>query len=1514
MSDEEGSLPDLPQDVEDAIDGAIVDIALAEDEERVARQLEQRDTRMGEMAAAGGALGDFATSAYFAAQGVPVGVDWLERRPAPITGALGQGMHTVEAREEYMMQLRVHGWNLTAPDGDHFMLDGLVVQHALQAAAEHAAVATESTDAVEEGPFFVVRLHPTATHPLYGNTVDEFVVIVEDAFPYSYADDVIHGRVRQSLYSQGVFAMSWLLSRGARDEGLRRILEWWHDQMENATAPPGEVFIALEATLNMALTGLAGHHSIFTRKAEVSSVERMGLPASTTEHAFVTARTHLTELWVRMLTVLLAASSEKDFGKSGYRVMSVQNLVIRLMPVPQIAVGRWIQLPAAIEKKRCCVNITNYDDDLCSRYAFTLGVLLARDPHMDIQRKHHEVRFYQDKWKEFNWKGIQAPMEIREWDKFERQNPGYSVFVYEATLSEDQSRVTGVTVLHLPTKRTPGNIPIYLLYLEKELETGEHRQHYVTIHSLSRLLNSCRKQGLVCPYCGCHVYEIAKYDSHVMQCSTITNTLCDMVEPGSVQEFNRFEAQFYQDVFFVADFETRMEVDPTDPNVKLHKPLSFALHVYNRLEGKDTRNKLECDSVLFSHPDPQVVVQTLLDNLKACSDAARRFLAPCAENMHPAFVTAAGWTQPCTEPYTTPCLACGAMVGDMPSVAMKSVIMQEEAKRLKQQAFKRRKQRERRAAEVEDEAMEGEDEDDGESSEPEHSSSSDDEGGSAPVVESHVTSATTGGFGAWVNYLTGEMEGYVHHACSPVLREKQRRSAARPVQCYFHNGTGYDVKLILQYLGDCEVEGVETAFCIAQSSERFKRIDICGVSIVDSMGHLASGLESLVAQVTNKGRNPERCETIMAGVDRELRRIGLSDQSGELKRMLTRKGVFPYAYLDSWEKMNDTRLPPREAFKSDLTGRDISEEDYAFAQTVWNAFGCETLKDYHDWYLRVDVWGLTDVLKRYGEFGMKHYGLDFTRYASAPAAAYDAMLKMTKSRIELISDMETHLAFEQAIRGGVSMACIPNAVAENKYTRMEAEGATEPGEEKEGDTFIATIDANNLYGGKMSMPLPTGNFCWLLPAEVAAFDCQARLSEVPGPKGFLLDVDLAIPDELHDYFNDLPPAPERIKPTVDVLSDWQARELAQSSRVRTCKLIPHLGVRKNYMVNGCTLATYVRLGVVVTKVNRVLSFDQSAFMRPFVHKNTMLRKEGSRQNDTLLVALAKLMTNSVFGKTMMDVRRFGVFKLARTQMDAKQKDLLRRKIASNKVKRVECMGSLMVTEMNKKRVVLNQPVYLGATILDYAKQDLYHMWYDNLRAHFDCRLVYTDTDSLIFLMKTGDVYRDCAVMEIRKNGGPITEPGQGIFDWSSLDKNKHPDYYSTINDKELGMYKWDDGSDIISEIVALRSKMYMKRKVGGECKKVAKGVMRQCHEMLNFKECLDTSKVRDVSFATIAGRKFIVGTRTMTKAGLAGPETNDKMFITRGAGGAWEAWALGHWRTRASVEEAEALLLSLGEE
>ena len=125
--------------------------------------------------------------------------------------------------------------------------------------------------------------------------------------------------------------------------------------------------------------------------------------------------------------------------------------------------------------------------------------------------------------------------------------------------------------------------------------------------------------------------------------------------------------------------------------------------------------------------------------------------------------------------------------------------------------------------------------------------------------------------------------------------------------------------------------------------------------------------------------------------------------------------------MDSWEKFDETTLPPKEAFYSNLNLEDISDEDYAHAQKVWDVFEINNLGEYHDLYVQSDTLLLADVYENFRNMCLDIYGLELD-FVSAPGLAWQACLKKTEVKLELITDYHMILMIEKEIRCGISLA------------------------------------------------------------------------------------------------------------------------------------------------------------------------------------------------------------------------------------------------------------------------------------------------------------------------------------------------------------------------------------------------------------------------------------------------------------------------------------------------------------
>ena len=201
----------------------------------------------------------------------------------------------------------------------------------------------------------------------------------------------------------------------------------------------------------------------------------------------------------------------------------------------------------------------------------------------------------------------------------------------------------------------------------------------------------------------------------------------------------------------------------------------------------------------------------------------------------------------------------------------------------------------------------------------------------------------------------------------------------------------------------------------------------------------------------------------------------------------------------------------------------ITNEEYERAKRVWNKFKCQSFKNYHDLYLKLDILLLADVFENFRRLSLKEYGLDPLYYLTAPGLAYDALLKKTDVRLDLIYNPDIYKMIEKSIRGGLSVISHRHAVANNKYMGAKYN-------ENEDSNYLIYLDMNNLYGGAMSRPLPTHDFYFVHHSIVAKDNFLTKVLNTPTDSsiGCILEIDAYWPDHLHDKLNDYPPLPDNI--------------------------------------------------------------------------------------------------------------------------------------------------------------------------------------------------------------------------------------------------------------------------------------------------------------------------------------------------------------------------------------------------
>ena len=587
---------------------------------------------------------------------------------------------------------------------------------------------------------------------------------------------------------------------------------------------------------------------------------------------------------------------------------------------------------------------------------------------------------------------------------------------------------------------------------------------------------------------------------------------------------------------------------------------------------------------------------------------------------------------------------------------------------------------------------------------------------------------------------------------------------------------------------------------------------------------------------------------------------------GRRLELMTRKGVYPYDFMDSFEKFNQKELPTKEDFYSILNDQHISDEDYQHVKKVWNVFKCKNMGQYHDLYLGSDVLLLADVFESFRRTCLQYYKLDPCHYFTSPGLSWDAMLKMTKVELELMTDIDMFQFIEKGMRGGVSYISHRYAKANNKYMKGY--------DEKAPSKYIMYLDANNLYGWAMSQYLPTGGFRWMTEKQISKLDLAKYKDD--SKRGLILEVDLEYPQELHDLHNEYSLAPEKIKVTEDMLSEY-CKKIADKYNISTglvSKLIPNLRNKEKYVLHYRNLQLYTNLGLKVTKVHRVLQFDQSPWLKQYIDFNTEKRKNAK---NTFEKDFFKLMNNSVFGKTMENLRKRVDIRL----VTSKHKIL---KLASKPtfVSSKIFNDNLVAVHKIKETLTLNRPAYVGMCILDLSKTLMYDFHYNYIKKKYGdkAKLLFTDTDSLTYEIQAEDVYQDFW-------------NDKHLFDNSDYPESSP--YFDKTNKKIIGKFKDEVAGVPITEFVGLKSKMYSYVKENQTGGKTAKGIKKIVikndvkHE--DYKQTLLENKQMYHKMKTIRSQNHQLGSYEINKVSLSC--FDDKRYIHDNG---TSSYAYGHYK------------------
>jgi len=669
-----------------------------------------------------------------------------------------------------------------------------------------------------------------------------------------------------------------------------------------------------------------------------------------------------------------------------------------------------------------------------------------------------------------------------------------------------------------------------------------------------------------------------------------------------------------------------------------------------------------------------------------------------------------------------------------------------------------------------------------------------------------------------------------------------------------HNGTSYDHHYIITHLNKSMSLSV-----IAKNTEKFISLKLGEhLVFIDSLNFLSGSLNALVTDLSKKESN---------NLSFFLNYI---TKNPTKQKLLYQKGSFPYDWLDSTQCLEETSLPPRSAFFDHLSNKELDEDAYERAQMIWHQFKCKNMQDYLELYLKLDVLLLAAVIESYRNSTYEHFKLDPLNYLTGPSLCFDAMLKITGIQLDTIPTLDMYLWFNRSIRGGYAGSSVRYAKANNdlcEHFNIHKE-----------ISHILALDANQLYGHSMSQHLPVGNFRWLTKKDIEAFDIHSV--KLNGRTGYFLEVDLIYPKDLHDVHNDYPLAPEKRTINPDDWSEYMhtiADCLDMKKKSGGDKLMATLHDKMNYIVHFKNLKLYLRLGLYLAKIHRIVSFDQRPFMKKYIDLNIQKRKMATSSFE---IALYKGYNNHVFGMTMYNVFNQKNYKLVQSLPHFRR--------LAGKPTFYSCQiinEHLVGVQMKPVNILCNKPIYIGASVLDLAKCHMYAFYYDYfvpMYAKTGLSMIYTDTDSFYLHIKNQpNIYLDFLHNE-------------QFFDRSNYSQTHF--LHSNKRKRQLGLMKNEHTEGQIIEICALRAKMYAVNICGEKNDLKAKGLKQSIVNELNvesYLSCLRNISTTHHNYNQIRSIRHQLVTQEQQKIGLS-PFDDKRYILNCGI----HTLAHGHYKTK----------------
>ena len=497
--------------------------------------------------------------------------------------------------------------------------------------------------------------------------------------------------------------------------------------------------------------------------------------------------------------------------------------------------------------------------------------------------------------------------------------------------------------------------------------------------------------------------------------------------------------------------------------------------------------------------------------------------------------------------------------------------------------------------------------------------------------------------------------------------------------------------------------------------------------------------------------------------------------------LLKNKLAYPYEFyktLEDYEKPIDELLyAGKEAYFSKTKNKIPDQDEIDRTNEIIKLFIIKNGRELTELYCKADVILLADIFEKFINVSKTEFGINPLYQISLPRTTWSNGLKYTKKELELIKNVDLFQMFENGIRGGIS------GIFGDRFC------------ESDNNTVIEHVDMNNLYGFAMLQHLPTGNFqIYENNLLTESFIKKVLNTHDCSNTGYVLIVDLIYPVDIKYKTKNFPLCPENKTINPDKYTEYMKEHEPRPHRP-TSKLICDQTNKEYYIVHYRNLKFYLRMGMIIRKVHRIVSFDQSPWLAKYIDYNTDRR---ARADSYFMKDYHKNLICSFFGKTMEDVRNRIKVEFVKNTNERKILQFQSRLDFNGIHKSYQDYDSYTF----KSNVVkMEKPIYLGFCILDLSKLLMYETYYDKLQKYFGIdgiQIHYQDTDAFIMSIKTTDLVNDlCNLQKQYKK----------MFDFSNL--NKEHRLFSNELKKIPGYLKIETPKSLyIDKFVCLRSKCY----------------------------------------------------------------------------------------------------------